>query len=734
MEQISVKASYQITIFHNEQNHYRVAKFLPVNSRQSITVTGIMPVLHKDHLYELSGCYVEHPRYGMQFQLHAYQVRQPSEKDALIRYFSSSLFPGIGKKSAEQLVEALGEDAIAKIKADAAILDHLPASLKKHKYVILNGIEEQNGYSFHSFFVGHGLSLAMAQRIENHYGEQAVALVKENPYRLVYEIDGIGFANADKLAQALHYPSDSIERAQAYCLSVLMERCMRQGDSFLWKEELVEAINQKNELYFDVDACLEELAEKKLIVMEGTKLFHHTQYEAECGIASFLSHFPYDDTTWECSGLIEAINEVEKELHVTYDETQKEAIRLFFEEPLLLLSGGPGTGKTTIVKGILQLYKRFYPNGKAMLCAPTGRAAKRLSELSDAPASTIHRLLRWNITDNTFEVNEQHPIDADVLFIDEFSMVDNCLFYHLLCACGHVQKLVLIGDENQLESVGCGTLLKDLIAAKCFPFIRLHHIYRQAEGSEVIELAHGVLEGQEACLKNGRDVAFFPCENFEVKDQIIKIVAHALEKGYDPCDMQVIAPMYQGVAGIDALNHALQKLCNPSETWKREVHVGNRIFREGDRILQLKNQVEDNVYNGDIGEIIEIETASENALHETVITASFDDAIVSYRNEQFSHITHAYCISVHKAQGSEYPIVILPIVYDYRYLLSRRLLYTAITRAKQAIVLLGSEDAFYYAGSTNERHQRKTALVKRLVGSNEEEKVPVYDGELQIIE
>ena len=337
-----------------------------------------------------------------------------------------------------------------------------------------------------------------------------------------------------------------------------------------------------------------------------------------------------------------------------------------------------------------------------------------MSELCVCNATTIHSLLRWDLESNTFLVNEKEPLQCDLLIIDEFSMVDQWLFYNLLKASKLVKKILIIGDEDQLPSVGCGSVLKDLIACEQFAVTRLHKIFRQSEGSDVIALAHEIREEQITVLDYAKDIAFFDAQNYEVRDLVVRIVANALEKGYESKDIQVLAPKYGGVAGIDALNNALQKMMNPSTAHKRELKVGYRIFRVGDKVLQLKNQPEDEVYNGDIGEIVDIAYASESVGQKHQLLVDFDGIMVEYSNEQLYNITHAFCISIHKAQGSEYPIVILPIVSEYAYMMSKRLLYTAVTRAKKSLVLLGERDMLHKAVTRKERHQRNSTLEMRI--------------------
>lgn len=718
MEELILQAKHLHTIFRNDSNGYTVAKFVTYDANEEdFTATGYFSELNEDVIYKLHGDYVDHPRYGMQFQVSAYQKMMPNDESSLIRYFSSSLFPGIGKQSAKNIVDALGEDAIERIKEDPEILKQIEGLNDRKRASILQGIKEHEELDDSIvFFTQFGISVKNIMKIEAAYGDEAVALIKENPYRLVEDIDGIGFKSADKLAMELQFELDHPYRIQAAIVACVLDLCMASGDTYTTLTALQKKIQKDFDLSVQVEDYLDDLQHERILMIEEDRIYHHTQYDAEKGIATFLSGFPYvEGELYEHDHLLNDMKKLEQQYHITYEEKQVEAIQSFFEESFSIITGGPGTGKTTIVQGILALYKQYYPNDTVALCAPTGRAAKRLSELSSGSATTIHSLLKWDLESNTFLVNDKEPITADLLIIDEFSMVDQWLFYNLVKACKSVRKILLIGDEDQLPSVGPGCVLKDLIASNQFPVIRLAKIFRQSEGSDVVTLAHEMIEGKASILENASDVAFFPCQNYEVKDVVLTVVSNALEKGYEDRDIQVLAPMYGGVAGIDALNNSLQKMMNPPDPYKRELKIGYRTFREQDKVLQLKNQPDDDVYNGDIGRIIEIIYAKEDVNKQNCIRVDFDGILVDYSGDQIYNITHAYCTSIHKSQGSEYPIVIMPIVKDYRFMLQKRLLYTGVTRAKKSLVLLGDKELFLHSLQVQERHIRKSTLTKRIL-------------------
>lgn len=711
-----LQAKFLLTIFRNDQSGYTIARFVSYDANEEdFVATGYFRELKEDVIYELYGEYVDHPRYGMQFQVQSYEKMKPNDASSLVRYFSSSLFPGIGKQTAMNIVEVLGIQAVERIKEDFNVLYQVSSLNEKKVQSILTGIQEHDEMDDSiMFFTQHGISVKHIMKLEAAYGEGAVAIVKENPYRLIEDIDGIGFKTADKLAKGLSFEEDHPYRIKAAILACVLDMCMSNGDTYVTLEGLLKRV-QKEFVGIDVANYVTQLSQERLLIVEEERIYHHTQYDAEKGIANFLYHFPYvEDSSFDESLDVE-IKQLEELYHIQYETKQQEAMKAFFKKPFSIITGGPGTGKTTIVQGILALCHTFFPNQKVALCAPTGRAAKRLSELSNANAMTLHSLLKWDLESNTFQANEKDPITYDILIVDEFSMVDQWLFYNLVKAARNVSKILLIGDEDQLPSVGPGCILKDLIQSECFSLRRLEKIFRQSEGSDVVTLAHEIREGTCSILQDAKDVAFFPCQNYEVKDYLLHIVSNAFEKGYEEKDIQVLAPMYGGVAGIDALNNALQKMINPPRDYVKEVRIGYRTYREHDKVLQLKNQPDDGVYNGDIGVIMEIIPHDEDIHHMNRITVDFDGIYVEYTGEQIYNITHAYCISIHKSQGSEYPIVIMPIVKDYRNMLQKRLIYTGVTRAKKSLVLLGEQTVFNHAITVQDRYIRKSTLTKRIL-------------------
>ncbi|MBR3841225.1 MAG: ATP-dependent RecD-like DNA helicase [Erysipelotrichales bacterium] len=713
---IEIKGKFKVIIYHNETSFFTVAKFALYEVEEKlITVTGIFKELQYDMLYRLEGDYAEHSKYGYQFQCTSFKRVLPTDYDSQIAFLSSPVFPGIGSKMATTIIDKLGENAFQMIKDNPDILDTIKGMSLKKKNSIINGLKDNgNLEEIIGFFTTHGLGIRNIMKLEKIYGEKVIDVVYNNPYQLVEEVDGFGFATADKLAKSIEFDMYSFYRTRAGLLSAVMDECFRRGDTYLDYSELIPLLVKKiGHQNFDLDEVLEDLRKSKLLYIEGTKIYHYSQYLAEEEISSYFADFicqpelvlPKEDIT-------RFINEIEDNNSIIYDDVQKEAIDMFLKKPFLILTGGPGTGKTTIVKAMIELYHKLYPNKSIAICAPTGRAAKRLTELTGVEATTIHRMLKWNLESNTFAIDEQTPLPADLLVIDEFSMVDPWLLHQVVKAGANLNKILFIGDEDQLPSVSCGATLRDFIASEKFPIVRLSKIFRQSEGSDVVTLAHQIKLDEKINIDDMREVKFYEIEKNSVRELVNKVVLLGLQKGYDLSQIQVLVPKYAGDNGIDAINHELQKLCNPPAYEKLELKVGYKIFREGDKILQLKNQIDDDVYNGDIGILEEVCLKEYEDDNIDKLVVRFDDNIVVYSGEKLQNISHAYCVSIHKSQGSEYQIVIMPILKEYYNMLSKKLLYTGITRAKKSLILIGDKSLFEKGLSINDR-ERITTLKER---------------------
>ncbi|MDY2781302.1 MAG: ATP-dependent RecD-like DNA helicase [Bulleidia sp.] len=723
-ELVKINAKVVHVVYHNEDNFYTVLRLkLNDENEKSLTATGFIQNIEPDILYNFYGQYVEHAKYGMQFNIQSYEKPLPSEREGIIRYLSGIQFPGVGQKTAKKIVEYLGDDCLSMIRNDLSVLDELNLS-QKIIGSIRDGLaqEDSSMEELIQFLNVHGIGIRNIIRLNKAYGKEALEKLKENPYRVIEECDGFGFLTADKIAKSIGVEDDDPRRMYAYLISLCMNMCMKTGDSFVKTEALQEQYEKAGFTSF------EELLQKALfnrqLVKEDNRIYPITQYQSEEGISDFLVHFPYYEIQKVDKELLSNyLEELQQDFAITYDETQKEAIFDFFDHPFSIITGGPGTGKTTVVKAIVTLFKMLYPTSEIICSAPTGRASKRLSELTDCASKTIHSLLEWDLETNTFGKNEKEPVLADLLIIDEFSMVDNWLFYNLLLASKRIKKICIIGDENQLPSVSPGCVLRELIESQLFPVIRLNHIYRQKDGSDVIQLAHDIQTSIPNFDDYHDDIAFFECSAEDIKNKIVFIVKDALDKNYSLSDIQVLSPIYSGPVGIDILNKTLQETFNPKDTFKREIKTGYMTFREGDKILQLKNQPDDDVYNGDIGTLVEIESSEENENGKTTLYVQFDETFVSYTLDNISNITLAYCISIHKSQGSEYPIVIMPIVNSHYHMLQRKLIYTGVTRARQSLILLGSKNAFIKGIETKERHERESSLKEKLIEKGKNKKI-----------
>ena len=731
-------------IFRNEENGYTVMVVKNSENEEELTCVGSFPAVSQGITIQASGIYTHHPVYGKQFQISSFVEKIPEDTYAMERYLGSGAIKGIGAALAARIVRRFGEDTIRIVEEEPERLAEVKGiSEKKAREIAVQVTEKTEMRKAMIFLQKYGISLNLGAKIYQKYKDSLYTVLQENPYRLAEDISGVGFKIADEIAARIGIHADSDYRIRSGMLYTLLQ-ASGEGHTYLPKDQLFARCAKLlgvDESYMEKH-LMDMLLDRKLVMQEkkGEKIIYPSQYYyLELNTARMLCELniccPEDENIVE-----KRIASIEKETGTVLDEMQKKAVTEAAGHGLFILTGGPGTGKTTTINAIIRFFEG--EGAELRLAAPTGRAAKRMTEATGYEAQTIHRLLELNGMPEDdrstgavhFERNAQNPLEADVIIIDEMSMVDIHLMHSLLLAITAGTRLILVGDENQLPSVGPGNVLRDIIHSGCFPVIELTKIFRQASESDIVVNAHKINRGEPVEINNkSRD--FFFLKRYDA-DMIIRVVIALIQDKLPryvnarPFEIQVLTPMRKGLLGVERLNQMLQRYLNPQDGSKKEKTLGDRLFRQGDKVMQIKNDYQMEwevrgrygipvekgigVFNGDTGILHEI-----NEFAETAEVEFEDGRFATYSFKQLEELELAYAITIHKSQGSEYPAVILPVLSGPQMLLNRNLLYTAVTRARKCVTVVGSEETFAEMIRNEKQQKRYSALDERIRELNE---------------
>ena len=731
-ERNQIEGTVDAVIYQNEENGYTVLR-VDAGDQGGITVVGCMPAIAPGESISVQGRWMRHASYGEQFKAEIIQRRMPAGEKAIYEYLASGAVRGIGAATARRMVEEFGEDALTVLEEEPERLTQIKGITRKRALAMGEAFRLQMGMRRLLDFLGeHGVALQLAMPLYRRYGDRALEVIRSNPYLLVDEELGVEFGVADQLALDVGIDGEDPQRIEAGLLFELSHNLMN-GHTFLPRRKLLTATGQLIGVEGEaLEDGLEALTERGEVVQEEvageTACYLAELQEAEEYVSARLTEMAWQELL-PPDGLEEILERIQREQGITYAPQQREAVALAAERQVMLLTGGPGTGKTTSLRGVLALFDAL--GLETALAAPTGRAAKRLGELCGMEGATIHRLLETQFDPGTgrlvFARDESDPLRVDAVIVDETSMVDICLMRALLSALRSDCRLVLVGDPDQLPSVGPGNLFSDLIRSGAVPMVRLTEIFRQAAESGIVMNAHGVNEGKLPDLRNRSGDFFFlrRKEPARLADTVVELVSQRLpgRMGIPAEQIQVLSPTRKTVAGTASLNRAIQEALNPAAPGKGERRFGEYIFREGDRVMQVRNNYDlmwkdrdsltsgMGVFNGDIGQILEVDNRNE------LLTVDFEGRIVEYSPDMLGELEPAYAVTVHKAQGSEYRAVVLAVSNAAPVLLTRGVLYTAITRARELLVLVGDEEAVAHM-TANDRQQRRYSGLRWRLAQN----------------
>ena len=714
-----IKGNFRKHIFKGDGGYvvglFRISETdLDIDSK-TITFTGYFDELNEIDTYIFNGDLVNHHKYGEQFNVSSYEIIMPTDKDHIIEFLSSPLFKGIGAKKAEKIVDTLGVNCLDDIVSDYDLLLSVKGVTKKQRDIIYDTLlEYKSSYEEVMNLIKMGFSMKDSLLIKDLYKHNTEEILK-NPYSIIEYIPEITFPKIEKIRTKLEIDISDINRVSSGIVYVIENINFRTGNTYTSNKELIYYAKRLLSVSEDViTSGISNLIENDKLLIDGDKYYLVDVYNSEKYIAerlgiltSFFGTKKYDKD----------LDLLEKEFNCKFDKEQKKAIESALNNKISIITGGPGTGKTTIIKAITNLYKKQNKLSDhtliqdICLLAPTGRASKRISDETNLPSSTIHRFLKWQKESNTFMINEENKSNVKFVIIDEVSMLDTELFYNLLLGLKADTKILLIGDYNQLPSVGAGQVLKDLIESDIISVTYLKKIYRREEGSNINIFAYDMINNKIDLdlLNETPELTFVECSSKELKNVLKDFII--TYKDLSIYDIEVLAPIYKGINGIDDLNNFIKSILNEKDITKNEIDYGDITYREKDKVIHLVNSVENNVFNGDIGEILRIDSKNKEMI------IDFDNNLVTYKKSNFDNIRLAYTISVHKAQGSEFSIVIVPILNNYAGMLYKKLIYTAVTRARQKLILLGEKEALLKAVQTDRDENRKTSLKEFLINS-----------------
>ncbi len=709
--EIELESTLLNIYFRAKDSAYIVGIFESESLEEPFTATGEIISPSISDSYSLTGSWATHPKYGRQFKFTSYSIIYPATREGIEKYLSSGLIKGIGKTYARRIVKKFGEQTIDILNHDIHRLLEVDGVGEKKLEKIKTSWEEQRGVQNVMLFLkSHNVSTAYAIRIYKTYSQKSIQIIQENPYKLIDDVDGIGFIIADRIAQQLGIEQNDERRLIAGLHYVLLEASRNNGHVYLPYDEIVQSASailsaDENSMRNAITLAIEH----SILILEEDRIFIPEAYYAEINISQSLQRLYHaEHPSTDPRKVIQCVQSIEQKRNIAFSSLQIDAIQRSISEPVTIITGGPGTGKSTTVLGILAVADQL--QWSVAMCAPTGRAAKRLTEVTGHEAKTIHRLLEFDPFIGVFQRNESNPIEADLVIVDEVSMVDSMLMAYLLRAIRDESRVVFVGDKDQLPSVGPGNVLHDMIESKQIPLVILKTIFRQAQESAIITNSHRVREGVQPAFK--KDCFFVDVENTEdIPLQIEDIVINRLpnEMSYHPMhDIQVLSPMHNTASGVRNMNIVLQQVLNArGNIFYRK---GDRVFRVGDKVMQTKNNYDKDVFNGDIGFINSVD------LEESTCTIMFDTRKVIYSFDDLDDVTLAYCITIHKSQGSEYKVVIIPMTMQHRIMLQRNLIYTGMTRAKELLIFVGQRSALNVAIHNNRIARRYTALKEKIVG------------------